>query len=305
MTELRTLPVPDALVGERLDAALARMLGISRTRAAELADAGAVTVAGAAATKSTRLPAGGWVSVELPEVTPPPAPQPVPGMTVHYEDADIIVVDKPAGVAAHGSPGWEGPTVVGALGAGGHTLAAAGPAERQGIVHRLDAGTSGLMVVAKSLRAYTRLKADFKARTVTRTYHALLQGNLTTPVGTIAAPIGRHPGQEFKMAVVTGGKDARTHYEVIEVFRHATLVRAHLETGRTHQIRVHMAAIGHPCLGDPTYNPTPHPALARQWLHAVEMAFDHPGTGEHLTFTSPYPQDLQAVLAAEQRPGVS
>ena len=299
MSEVRTLPVPDAVAGQRVDAALARMLGLSRTKAADLVEAGAVTCDGVVVGKSFRLPPGGWLTVELPAVAPAPPPEPVPGMSVYYEDGDVIVFDKPPGVAAHPSPGWEGPTVVGALRASGHVLADAGPAERQGIVHRLDAGTSGLMVVAKSRRAYTALKAAFKDRTVSRAYHALIEGNLTTPVGTIDAPIGRHPGQEFKMAVVTGGKEARTHYEVLEVFRSATLVRARLETGRTHQIRVHMAAIGHPCLGDPTYNPRPTPGLGRQWLHAVELGFRHPGTGERMEFTSPYPPDLRAVVEGQ------
>ncbi len=296
MSELRPLPVPDALEGERVDAALARMLGISRTKAVELIDAGDVWIDGAPVAKSLRLPAGGWLMVSLPEVERPAPPQPVPGMNVRYEDVDLLVVEKPAGVAAHASPGWDGPTVVGALAASGYRLAEAGPAERQGIVHRLDAGTSGLMVVAKSVHAYSGLKRAFKERTVTRRYHALVQGPVTTSVGTIDAPIGRHPGLEYKMAVVTGGREARTHYEVLEAFEGATLVQAELETGRTHQIRVHMAAIGNPCLGDPTYNPIPTAGLERQWLHAVHVAFEHPVTGQWLEFDSDYPPDLAMVL---------
>ncbi len=296
MGEMRTMPVPDAFEGERLDAALARMLGLSRTKAAELAESGAVHLDGAPVGKAHRLPPGGWLTVELPAVERVAPAEPVPGMIVHYEDPDLLVIDKPAGVASHGSPGWEGPTVVGALAASGYRLSSSGPAERQGIVHRLDAGTSGLMVVAKSDAAYSALKRAFKERTVTRRYHALVEGHVTTTVGTIDAPIGRHPGQEYKMAVVTGGREARTHYEVLESFRGATLVQAELETGRTHQIRVHLEAIGHPCLGDPTYNPRLSPGLERQWLHAVHVGFHHPGTGQWQEFDSPYPPELQAVL---------
>lgn len=298
VAEMRSLPVPDALEGERVDAGLARLLGISRTRAADLANSGAVFVDGIPVGKSHRLPPGGWLTVELPEVAPVRPLQPVAGMTIVHEDPDLLVIDKPAGVAAHGSPGWEGPTVVQALAAAGHDLAQAGPAERQGIVHRLDAGTSGLMVVAKSDRAYSALKRAFKERTVTRRYHALVQGAVTDPVGTIDAPIGRHPGQEYRMAVVSGGKDARTRYEVLETYEGASLVRAELETGRTHQIRVHFQAIGHPCLGDPTYSSTPVPGLERQWLHAVHLGFTHPTGGAWLEFDSEYPADLAAVLAS-------
>lgn len=296
MSDLRSLPVPDGIAGERVDAGLARLLGMSRTKAADLAEQGAVSVDGTSVGKSDRLPAGGWLIVELPDVSAPPAPEPVPGMSIRYEDPDLVIIDKPAGVAAHPSPGWDGPTVVGALTAAGVHLASAGAAERQGIVHRLDAGTSGLMVVAKSIPAYSALKRAFKERTVTRRYHALVHGHLTTPVGTIDAPIGRHPGAEYKFAVVTGGREARTHYEVLEAFRGATLVEVELETGRTHQIRVHMEAIGHPCIGDPTYAAQATPDLTRQWLHAVEVGFHHPITGEWQVERSAYPDDLQHVL---------
>ncbi len=296
MSDVRSLPVPDGIAGDRVDAGLARLLGMSRTKAAELAEQGAVSVDGMVVGKSDRLPTGGWLIVELPDVHTPKAPEPVPGMHIRYEDPDLVIIDKPAGVAAHPSPGWDGPTVVGALTAAGVHLASAGPAERQGIVHRLDAGTSGLMVVAKSIPAYSALKQAFKERTVTRRYHALVHGHLTTPVGTIDAPIGRHPGAEYRFAVVTGGRDARTHYEVLEAFRSATLVEVELETGRTHQIRVHMEAIGHPCIGDPTYATQVTPDLTRQWLHAVEVGFQHPTTGAWLEERSEYPEDLQHAL---------
>ncbi|KAE8762880.1 RluA family pseudouridine synthase [Georgenia thermotolerans] len=302
MPEVRSLPVPDGLGGERVDAALARLLGLSRTRAAELAAAGHVTLDGRQLGKSDRLVADAWLEVTLPDVAAPAAaaPQPVPGMGIVYEDDDVVVVDKPVGVAAHPSPGWDGPTVVGALAAAGHRISTSGAAERQGVVHRLDVGTSGLMVVAKSERAYTVLKRAFKERTVDKVYHALVQGHPDPSTGTIDAPIGRHPTHDYKMAVVAGGKDSVTHYETLEAMPGASLLEVHLETGRTHQIRVHMAAVRHPCLGDVTYGADPRLAerlgLARQWLHAVRLGFEHPATGRWLEVTSPYPEDLERAL---------
>lgn len=300
MAEVRRVPVPDALAGQRLDAALARMLGISRTKAAELAESGAVDLDGVTLGKSDRLAAGGWLTVILPDVAPVPPPEPVPGMAIRYDDADLVVVDKPLGVAAHPSPGWDGPTVVGALAAAGFTIATSGAPERQGIVHRLDAGTSGVMIVAKSERAYSALKRAFKERTVERTYHAVVQGIPDPARGSVDAPIGRHPKADYKFAVVAGGKPALSHYEVQEVLRGAALMRVQLQTGRTHQIRVHMAAIGHPCVGDLTYGADPVLAqrvgLSRQWLHAVQVGFAHPGTGQWLQISSDYPADLQAAL---------
>ena len=299
MTQSRTLPVPDGLAGERVDAALARLLGLSRTAVADLADAGAVRVDGKVVAKSERLRAGGWLEIDLPD--PPGAAvevlsEPVPGMRVVHDDDDLVVVDKPVGVAAHPSPGWTGLTVVGGLAAAGYRIATSGAAERQGIVHRLDAGTSGLMVVAKSEYAYSRLKQAFRDRTVEKTYHALVQGHPDPLTGTIDAPIGRHPTADYKWAVVAGGKDSITHYEVIEAFRAASLCEIHLETGRTHQIRVHFSALRHPCVGDLTYGADPTLAarlgLQRQWLHAVRLGFTHPGTDEWIEFGSDYPQDL-------------
>jgi 23S rRNA pseudouridine1911/1915/1917 synthase len=224
----------------------------------------------------------------------------VAGLSVLYADDDIVVVDKPVGVAAHPSPGWTGPTVVGALAAGGVTVATSGAAERQGVVHRLDVGTSGLMVVAKSERAYSELKRQFRDRTVEKVYHALVQGHPDPLAGTIDAPVGRHPGADYKWAVVAEGKPSVTHYEVIEAFRAASLCQIHLETGRTHQIRVHFAAVRHPCVGDLTYGADPVLAarlgLSRQWLHAVRLGFTHPGTGEWVEFTSDFPPDLVTAL---------
>jgi 23S rRNA pseudouridine1911/1915/1917 synthase len=298
--DTRHLPVPDALVGERADVALARMLGMSRSRAAELAEGGHVTQGTSTLGKSDRL-ADGVVSVDLPDARAAVPEPPVPGgLAVLFEDDDVAVVDKPVGVAAHASPGWTGPTVVGALAAAGVTLSASGPAERQGIVHRLDVGTSGLMVVAKSDVAYTFLKRAFKERTVEKIYHAVVQGHLDPTAGTIDAPIGRHPSSDYKFAVVEGGRPSVTHYEVLEMFPAASLVEIHLETGRTHQIRVHMAAMRHILAGDLTYGADPVLAkrlgLSRQWLHARELAFAHPTRGGEVRVTSEYPEDLASAL---------
>ncbi len=301
MTDLRSLPVPDGLEGERLDAALARLFGLSRTKAAELAAAGRVSLDGSPVGKSDRVSAGAWLEVELAS---PAAAQvvaePVPGMRIVHDDDDIVVVDKPVGVAAHPSPGWTGTTVVGGLAAAGYRISTSGAAERQGIVHRLDVGTSGLMVVAKSQQAYTSLKRAFKDRTVDKTYHAVVQG-LPDPLrGTIDAPIGRHPGHDYRFAVTESGKPSITHYEVLEAFRSASLVEVHLETGRTHQIRVHFSALRHPCVGDLTYGADPsigaRLGLRRQWLHAVRLGFEHPGTGRPVEFESTYPDDLASAL---------
>ncbi|MBK9741320.1 MAG: RluA family pseudouridine synthase [Actinobacteria bacterium] len=298
----RFLPVPDGLAGERLDVALTRLLGLSRTRAADIVADGDVLIDGRTGAKSDRLLAGSLLQVDLRESVEATVslPEPVPGMTVVFDDADVVVVDKPVGVAAHPSPGWSGPTVVGGLAAAGYRISTSGAAERQGIVHRLDVGTSGLMAVAKSETAYTSLKRQFKERTVEKVYHAVVQGHLDPLDGTVDAPIDRHPQQDYKWAVVTGGKDSVTHYDTLEAFPHASLVEVHLETGRTHQIRVHMSALRHPCVGDLTYGADPvlskRLGLTRQWLHAVRLEFDHPATGERVVVTSPYPADLETAL---------
>ncbi|MBC7298554.1 MAG: RluA family pseudouridine synthase [Demequina sp.] len=301
MSDTRYLPVPDALVGERADVALARMLGMSRTKAAELLDGGGVSLEGFTVGRSDTV-RDGILAIDIPQ---PRAAMPEPtipgGLTVVYEDADIAVIDKPVGVAAHPSPGWEGPTVTGALADAGMTLAAEGAAERQGIVHRLDVGTSGLMVVAKTGPAYSALKRAFKERTIDKVYHAVAQGHLEPTEGTIDAPIGRHPSSDYKFAVVEGGRPSITHYKVLEMFPSASLVEVHLETGRTHQIRVHMTAMRHPLVGDVTYGADPVQAkklgLTRQWLHAKELAFAHPTRGDELRVVSEYPEDLAAALA--------
>ncbi|GAA2504615.1 RluA family pseudouridine synthase [Streptomyces sp. NPDC059506] len=300
--EIRNLPVPDGLEGERVDAALSRMFGFSRTKAAELAAAGKVTLDGAAAGKSDRVHGGAWLEVEMPA---PAAPvrivaEPVEGMEIVHDDEHLVVVVKPVGVAAHPSPGWTGPTVIGGLAAAGYRISTSGAAERQGIVHRLDVGTSGLMVVAKSERAYTVLKQQFRERTVDKRYHALVQGHPDPMSGTVDAPIDRHPTHDYKWAVVAGGKPSVTHYDLVEAFRAASLLDIKLETGRTHQIRVHMSALRHPCVGDLTYGADPTLAkrlrLGRQWLHAVRLGFEHPEDGRWVEFASDYPEDLQHAL---------
>ncbi len=302
MTDHRSLPVPEGLDGLRLDAALSRLFGLSRTAAVTVIEAGGVSVDGRVRGKSDRVLAGATLEVDLPTVerVPTRPPEVVEGLRVVHEDDHLIVVDKPVGVAAHPSPGWEGPTVIGGLAAAGHRISTSGADERQGVVHRLDVGTSGLMVVAKSERAYTVLKDAFRERTVDKRYHALVQGHPDPHTGTVDAPIDRHPTSAYKFAVVAGGRDSVTHYETIEAYRHATLLDIHLETGRTHQIRVHMAALKHPCVGDITYGADPTLAkklgLERQWLHAVRLSFAHPGDGSWVEFESPYAPDLQAAL---------
>ncbi|TNC22666.1 RluA family pseudouridine synthase [Amycolatopsis alkalitolerans] len=298
----RMLPVPDGLDGMRVDAGLAKLLGLSRTVVAELAETGEVLLNGKAVGKSERLAAGGLLEVTLPDPGRPVeiVAEPVPGLRVLHDDDDIVVVSKPVGVAVHPSPGWTGPTVVGGLAAAGLRISTSGAAERQGVVHRLDAGTTGVMVVAKSEHAYTVLKRAFKERTVEKGYHAVVQGHPDPTRGTIDAPIDRHPRHDYKFAVVAGGRPSITHYEVIEAFRAASLVDVKLETGRTHQIRVHFSALRHPCVGDLTYGADPVLArklgLTRQWLHARTLGFAHPADGRWVQFESEYPEDLAHAL---------
>ncbi len=304
MTDRRALPVPEGLDGLRLDAALSRLFGLSRTTAAAVIETGGAQVDGRVRAKSDRVVAGSLLEVELPSAPASslPVPEVVEGLRVVHEDDDVIVVDKPVGVAAHPSPGWTGPTVVGGLVAAGHRVSTSGAEERQGVVHRLDVGTSGLMVVAKSEHAYSVLKDAFRERTVEKIYHTLVQGHPDPLKGTVDAPIDRHPTSAYKFAVVADGRDSVTHYDTLEAFRHATLLEIHLETGRTHQIRVHMAALKHPCVGDITYGADPTLAaklgLERQWLHAVRLGFAHPDDGRWVEFESPYPPDLQHALDA-------
>lgn len=301
--ELRTLSVPEGVAGERIDSALTRVLGLSRTAVVKLLEDGDITTGGKAMPKSDRVAAGQVIDVLMPApINTDPIPlTPLEGLTVVYDDQDIVVIDKPIGCAAHPSPGWTGPTVVGALMAAGYSISTSGPAERQGIVHRLDVGTSGLMIVAKSDQAFHVLKDAFRNRTVEKIYHAMVQGHMDPTTGTIDAPIDRHPKEDHRFAVVATGKESITHYEVIEFYRGVSMVKIELETGRTHQIRVHFSALHHPLVGDTTYGADPVLAkslqMSRPWLHAAGLRFAHPVTGQTLNFHAPYPADLTRSLA--------
>ncbi len=302
--DYRSLHVPEGLGGERVDSAIAQMLGLSRTRAAELIGRGLVSVDGAGVSKIERVLPGSLLEVTIPVETDPLAivPEVVEGIGIIHDDDSIVVIDKPVGVAVHPSPGWSGPTVVGHLAGAGFRIATSGASERQGIVQRLDVGTSGVMVICKSEHAYSVLKNAFRHRTVDKTYHAVVQGHPDPLEGTIDAPIARHPGADYKFAVLDGGRASVTHYETLEAHRFASLLEVHLETGRTHQIRVHMAALKHPCVGDLTYGADPTLArrfkVGRQWLHAVKLGFEHPDTGAYVEYESPYPDDLARSLDA-------
>jgi 23S rRNA pseudouridine1911/1915/1917 synthase len=303
MNETKLLPVPDGLVGERVDAGVAKLMGLSRSVVADMVIDGLVQMNGKVVGKSDRLAAGAFLEVSLPkpknhlEIIPVE----VEGFKIIYQDADIVVIDKPAGVASHPSVGWDGPTVPGALLALGIQISTSGAQERQGIVQRLDVGTSGLMTLAKSEVAYSRLKQAFRDRAVHKIYHAVIQGHPDPLAGTFDAPIGRHPKAEFKFAVMNDGKHSVTHYETLEAFPAASLVEVNLETGRTHQIRVHFSAFRHPLVGDTMYGADPKLAaklgLDRQWLHAVRLSFEHPTSGETVSFESSYPAELQHALS--------
>jgi len=301
--ELRTLSVPEGVAGERIDSALTRVLGLSRTAIVRMLEDGDITSSGSQLSKSDRVFAGQVIEVLMPDQTPKdPIPlTPIAGLTVIYNDDDIVVIDKPVGCAAHPSPGWTGPTVVGALMAAGYTITTSGPAERAGIVHRLDAGTTGLMIVAKNEKSYLALKEMFRSHQIEKTYHALVQGHMDPATGTIDAPIDRHPKEDHRFAVVASGKESITHYEVIEFYRAVSLVKVELETGRTHQIRVHFSAVGHPLVGDTVYGADPvlgkKMQMSRPWLHALELRFNHPVSAMPLTLRAPYPPDLQSSLA--------
>ncbi|MGB3186687.1 MAG: RluA family pseudouridine synthase [Ornithinimicrobium sp.] len=302
--KIKTITIPEGLEGERVDVAIARSLGLSRSRAGQLAGEGSVLLDGDVVGKSARVLAGSTLEVVLDPVRSPPTatiiPGTVAGLRIVHDDSDIVVVDKPAFVAAHPSLGWHGPNVLSHLAAEGFRISTSGAAERRGVVQRLDVGTSGLMVVAKSERAYTVLKQAFRDRTVAKTYHALVQGLPDPHEGTIDAPIGRASGHDYRFAVTRAGRPSITHYDLVEAYRSASLLRVHLETGRTHQIRVHFSALRHPCCGDITYGADPVLAgrlgLRRQWLHASALSFVHPASGELVGFESEYPDDLNAAL---------
>ena len=300
--EVRNLSIPEGLNQERVDAALSRLLGLSRNVIVGLIEAGEISRDGKAVGKSDRVITGDQLEVILPAAKGEAklVATPIDGLKVVYDDEFLIVIDKPVGIAAHPSPGWQGATVVGAIFAAGYQLATSGAAERQGVVHRLDVGTSGLMVVAKNEIAYSSLKDQFRNRTVSKVYHALVQGHMDPTVGTIDAPIDRHPREDYRFAVVANGKPSTTHYKTLEVFPAVTLLEIELETGRTHQIRVHFSALHHPLVGDLTYGSDPALAMklsiSRPWLHAKQLAFDHPGSGERMSFNAEYPADLTRSL---------
>lgn len=301
MTHHRSFTVPDGLVGERVDVVVARLIGVSRSFAAEIVDAGGVSLAGKVAGKSDRAGTDAAVDITWDDKREPEiVPVVIKEMTIVYDDDDIVVVDKPPFLAAHPSLGWTGDTVVGALAGAGYRISTSGPPERQGIVHRLDVGTSGLMIVAKSEIAYSVMKRKFKDREIQKTYHAVVQGHPDPSEGTIDAPIGRHPGSSWKFAVTADGRHSVTHYATREAFPGASLVEVELETGRTHQIRVHMAAHRHPLVGDELYGADPtltaRLGLTRQWLHAIRLGFEHPTTGRRLELEAPYPADLRLAL---------
>lgn len=297
------IPAPDALIGKRFDVAVAKMMGISRAKATELIETGQARVIGRDIHKSAILQAGDTVEIDVREERR--EPEPVSNeMTIAYEDDDIVVVDKPVGVAAHASVGWTGPTVLGSLIQRGVHITSMGAAGRQGIVSRLDVGTSGLMLVCKSDLAYKEMRRQFSEHEVKKTYHALVQGNLKEDKATIEAPIGRAKVSDFRFTVTPAGKEAVTHWDVMERFGEATLASINLETGRTHQIRVHFSSIGHPLVGDPMYGANPRLSqalgLERQWLHAMELEFRHPRTHINTVVTSRYPTDLQHALETER-----
>ena len=302
--ELKVISIPDGLDGERVDAALARALGLSRSTVVALIEAGEISRSGKVVTKSDKVASADVLEVLMPAPKNAPAltPTPVVGLEVVYNDDHIIVVNKPVGVAAHPSPGWQGPTVIGAVVAAGYNVATSGAAERQGVVHRLDVGTSGLMVIAKDEPSYAHLKDQFRQRTVSKVYHAMVQGHMDPSAGTIDAPIDRHPREDYRFAVVADGKPSITHYTSLELFPAVSLLEIELETGRTHQIRVHFSALHHPLVGDLTYGADHTIAdrleIHRPWLHARKLSFTHPITGEQLEFFSEYPADLTRSLAA-------
>ncbi|WP_339349287.1 RluA family pseudouridine synthase [Bifidobacterium indicum] len=301
MTKL--LPAPDALVGKRLDMALSKMLGMSRAKASELIVGGQVRIMGRKVTKSSTLLSGDLIELDQPD--PVDEVEPVADdMPVVYEDEDVVVVDKPVGVAAHPSVGWTGPTVLGSLLHRGTHITSMGAQDRQGIVSRLDAGTSGLMLVCKSDLAYKEMRRQFAHHEVVKIYHALVQGNLVQDKATIEAPIGRARVSDFRFMVTPVGKEAITHWDVMERFGSSTLVSVNLETGRTHQIRVHFSSIGHPLVGDHMYGANPDLAgrlgLTRQWLHAMRLEFRHPRTHIWTKVVSSYPADLRRALDRER-----
>jgi len=290
------------MAGLRADAGIAKMLGMSRTQIAELIQAGSVLQNGNPMGKSDRLVADTLLEIQLTETRASieVTAEDVEALSVVFQDDHMVVIDKPTGVVSHPSQGFVGPSVPGVLLARGIQLTTSGAQERQGIVQRLDVGTSGLMVLAKSEAAYSNLKQAFRDRVVKKTYHALVQGHPDPSNGTIDTPIARSTKHDYKFTISAEGKPAVTHYETLELLPAAALVKVGLETGRTHQIRVHFAHFRHPLVGDPLYGADPKLASAlnlnRQWLHAKKLGFDHPISGEFVEFESDYPVDLEIAL---------
>lgn len=300
--ERRSILITEEFDGERVDSALAKILELSRSTVADLLNAGEVLQGKKPLSKSDRVQPGDRLTVLMPAIFDPLElkPTPIEELEIVYDDDDVVVVNKPVGCAAHASPGWTGPTVVGALIARGYRISTSGPQERQGIVQRLDAGTSGLMLLAKNETSYNNMKNQFRNRTVKKVYHTLVQGHIDPSEGTIDAPIGRHPREDYRFAVVADGKPSITHYALIEYYSSASLLRVELETGRTHQIRVHFNALRHPLVGDLAYGGDPVLAarleLKRPWLHAIELTFDQPTSDERITLSAPLPDDLKRAL---------
>ena len=296
--------VPDALDGERVDRVVSMLSGLPRSDVADLIASGAVRLGERVVTKpSQKVAEGQELWVDLPEVVaaPPVEPEPEVSVPVVYEDDQVVVVDKPQELIVHPGAGNPTGTLVGGLLARYPEIAGVGEADRPGIVHRLDRGTSGLLAVARTAEAYESLVGQLSARTVERVYLSVVWGHPSPPTGMVDAPIGRSRRDPTRMAVSATGREARTRYEVLQVFTEpveAALVECRLETGRTHQIRVHLAAIGHPVVGDPRYKGMRSTfKVGRPFLHAHRLSFTHPTTGDRLTFESPLPADLQAALA--------
>lgn len=301
--EKRTIQIDQDQDGQRVDTALAKVLELSRSVVADLLNAGDVLQGKKPLSKSDRVSAGDRLTVLMPAIYDPLELKetPIDTLEIIYDDDDVVVVNKPVGCAAHASPGWMGPTVVGALLARGYRISTTGPQERQGIVQRLDAGTSGLMLLAKHERSYISMKNQFRNRSIEKVYRTLIQGHIDPAEGSIDAPIGRHPREDYRFAVVADGKASITHYELIEYYQGASLLKVVLETGRTHQIRVHFNALRHPLVGDLAYGGDPVLAarleLKRPWLHALELSFNQPSSDKRITLNAPLPEDLTRALA--------
>lgn len=301
--EKRAIQIDQDQDGQRVDTALAKILELSRSVVADLLNAGDVLQGKKPLSKSDRVSAGDRLTVLMPAIYDPLELKetPIDTLEIIYDDDDVVVVNKPVGCAAHASPGWMGPTVVGALLARGYRISTTGPQERQGIVQRLDAGTSGLMLLAKHERSYISMKNQFRNRSIEKVYRTLIQGHIDPAEGSIDAPIGRHPREDYRFAVVADGKASITHYELIEYFQGASLLKVVLETGRTHQIRVHFNALRHPLVGDLAYGGDPVLAarleLKRPWLHALELSFNQPSSDKRITLNAPLPEDLTRALA--------